>query len=380
MFKKLKDKLKEAKDKLTGKVEEKEKEVQEESQEKKTEEKAKAKKETKKKTAKKKTKPKKTEKKIEEKLEEEEKVETPEKEIVDKTQEKKTGLLAKITHTELEESDVDPILQELEMGLIECDVAFDVSAGLTQYLKEQLLGHQVKKKNIDTFIEDKMEEYLLSIFEEANDIDLIETIENCKKEGKPCLVELLGFNGSGKTTTAARLGKMLKDKGYNVVFAAGDTFRAAAVEQLSIHGENLGIKVIKNEYGSDAAAIVYDAVEHAKAKNVDVILADTAGRSHANTNLMDELKKISRVNNPDLKILVIDSLTGNDALDQAESFHEAVGVDAVILTKMDVNEKGGAALSVVHSIKTPILYIGTGQDYEDLESFNREKFVKGLFE
>jgi len=167
------------------------------------------------------------------------------------------------------------------------------------------------------------------------------------------------------------------EKGYACVFAAADTFRAAAEEQLEEHAKKLGVKVIKHRYGADPAAVVFDAVKHAKAKGIDFVLADTAGRTHTDRNLMEEMEKIIRVNKPDLKILVVDSLTGNDAVPQAREFGK-LGIDAVIFTKVDVNEKGGAILSVTHELKKPILFLGLGQGYENLEKFVAEKFVDNL--
>jgi fused signal recognition particle receptor len=187
----------------------------------------------------------------------------------------------------------------------------------------------------------------------------------------------LGFNGSGKTTSMAKVAKWLMNRGYTCVFAAADTFRAAAEEQLEVHGERLGVKVIKHKHGADPAAVIYDAIEHAKSRNVDFVLADTAGRAHTNQNLMDQLKKIMKVNKPDLKILVMDSLVGNDAVLQAKMFGE-VGVDGIIFTKVDVNEKGGAILSATHELKKPILFLGLGQEYKDFEKFDKEKFVSVL--
>jgi len=164
----------------------------------------------------------------------------------------------------------------------------------------------------------------------------------------------------------------------SVVFAAADCWRAAAIEQLEEHGKNLGIKVIKHSYGADPAAVIFDAMKYAEANKIDVVLADTAGRSHANANLMDELKKIIRVNDPDMKILVVDALTGNDVVEQAEYFNNAVGVDGIVMTKVDVYDKGGAILSVVHKVERPILYIGIGQEYNDLKKFSVEEIVNNI--
>lgn len=180
------------------------------------------------------------------------------------------------------------------------------------------------------------------------------------------------------TTNLAKLANRLRD--YRPVLAAGDTFRAASIEQLEEHGRRLGMKVVKHTYGSDSAAVIFDAMKHAKAAGSRVVFADTAGRSHANVNLMDELKKICRVNKPDIKILVLDSLTGNDIYDQVRLFNDTVGIDAIILSKADVYDKGGAALSAAHTSGKPILFLGTGQDYGDLKEFNAEEIVRNLLE
>jgi len=185
----------------------------------------------------------------------------------------------------------------------------------------------------------------------------------------------VGFNGSGKTTTLAKIAKMLKEKGFKVVLACSDTFRAGAIEQLEEHGRRLGIRVLRHRYGADPAAVAYDAVAHARARGLDVVLIDTAGRAQTDKNLMDELAKVKRVVEPDLTILVVDALTGNDAVVQAEMFDKAVGVDAVVLTKVDADVRGGAALSITHAIGKPIIFIGVGQSYDDLRPFDPVEFT-----
>jgi fused signal recognition particle receptor len=205
----------------------------------------------------------------------------------------------------------------------------------------------------------------------------VQEIDLLKVGKKPYLITFLGFNGAGKTTSMAKVASWLKENNKSCVFAAADTFRAAAEEQLEAHAKRIGVKMIKHKYGADPAAVIFDAVEHAKANGIDFVLADTAGRAHTNKNLMDQMGKIVRVNKPDLKILVIDSLTGNDALIQAQMFNE-IGVDGLIFTKVDVNEKGGAILSVTHELKKPILFLGLGQEYKDFEKFDKEKFVSLL--
>ncbi|MCK4491255.1 MAG: signal recognition particle-docking protein FtsY, partial [Candidatus Altiarchaeales archaeon] len=204
------------------------------------------------------------------------------------------------------------------------------------------------------------------------DIDFLEFISECEK---PCKLIFVGVNGTGKTTTIAKVARYLMRNNLSVVLAAGDTFRAGAIEQISRHAQNLGVNTIKHQKGADAAAVIYDAIEHARSKGIDVVLADTAGRMQTNINLMDELRKITRVNKPHLSIFVGDALTGNDAVDQAKKFNDAIGVDAIILTKMDADAKGGSALSIVNETRRPIIFMGTGQNLEDLEEFDREWFV-----
>ena len=232
------------------------------------------------------------------------------------------------------------------------------------------------RKGIPKVIEDTLRrsvEEILS-FEKPD----ISTLIKSKKD-KPFVILFLGINGSGKTTTVAKLANFLKKKGFSCVMAAGDTFRAAAIQQLEEHSKNLGIKIIKQDYGSDSAAVAYDAIQYAKAHNVDVVLIDTAGRLHSNKNLMEELKKIVRVTKPDMKIFVGESVTGNDCVEQAKAFNEQIGIDSIILTKADVDDKGGAALSITYVTKKPIIFIGTGQTYDDFKPFNSEEIVKSLF-
>ncbi len=310
-------------------------------------------------------------KKVEKKPVEEKKVKKAEK--------KKGGIVERIvkriTKKKLSKEDVEPLIQDLELELVEADVAFETAEAIKSKLLEKLVGKEIRRGKEKETVLETMKKVLLEIVD-VPELDLVKEIK--KKDEKPYLIVFLGYNGAGKTTTIAKIANLLKKNGLSCVFAAGDTFRAASIEQLEEHAKNLGVKVIKHNYGADPAAVVFDAVKHAKANSLDVVLADTAGRIHSNKNLMDELRKIVRVNKPDLKILVIDSLTGNDAVEQARNFNEAVGVDAVVFTKVDVNEKGGAVISVAHEIKKPILFLGVGQGYDDLEKFDKKKFVENL--
>ncbi len=282
-------------------------------------------------------------------------------------------IAGKVLERKVSEKDIDSLFEEMELGLIEANVALETIDFLKTRMKEYLVGKQLKRGEIEKEIKLTLEKILIEIFDQGR-IEL----EKLAKSKKPVCIVFLGFNGSGKTTSIAKLGKYLTNKGFSVVLAAGDTFRAASIEQLEVHGNKLGLKVIKHKYGSDSAAVIYDAIEHAKAKGIDFVLADTAGRSHANRDLMDELKKVVRVNRPDLKILVMDSLTGNDLIDQSKNFDSAVGIDGMIFTKVDVNEKGGGMLSACFAVKKPILYIGKGQEYGDIEIFDAKKFVRDL--
>jgi len=281
-------------------------------------------------------------------------------------------VIKKITEKKLSEEDINPILNELENGLIEGDVAYEVAEKIKNDLKNSLLKLEVRHSEVRDVIVSRLKNSLMEIL----NVPTVNLIENGKSK-KPYVILFLGFNGSGKTTTLAKVGKWLLDENYSCVFAAADTFRAASLEQLEEHAKRIGIHVIKHDYGADPAAVAYDAISHAKSKGVHFVLIDSAGRTHVNINLMEEMRKIIRVNKPDLKVLVIDSMTGNDAVLQARMFNE-VGVDAVIFTKVDVNEKGGAILSVTHELKKPILFLCNGQNYENVIKFNVKEFVDNL--
>lgn len=284
------------------------------------------------------------------------------------------GVLKRVTEKKLTEEDVDKFLSDLKMAMLENDTALEAAEKICSSVKAELLDTAVKRGAVEKTIQQSLRSAMLSVMEQEG-IDVDKKISESKE---PFVIMVLGFNGVGKTTTMAKLAH--KFKKYNPVFAAGDTFRAASIEQLEEHAKRLGIDVIKHKYGSDSAAVIFDAKKHALAAGKKLVLADTAGRSHSNVNLMDELKKVVRVNKPDLKLLILDSMTGNDIYEQSRLFNEAVGVDAIILTKADVYEKGGAALSAAYTIKKPILFLGTGQNYADLREFSPEEVVRMLLE
>ncbi|MCK5594348.1 MAG: signal recognition particle-docking protein FtsY, partial [Candidatus Aenigmarchaeota archaeon] len=271
---------------------------------------------------------------------------------------------------------LDDALWELELVLLENNVASEMSEAICAEIKERLAGKSVSRFEVKNIIEETFKKNVRESLE-CEPLDIYNIIEKNKAGKKPTLIMFLGFNGAGKTTNLAKLGHHLKSKGYSCVFAAGDTFRAAAIHQLEVHSETLKIPMIKHDYGSDAAAVIFDATKHAKAKDIDVVLADTAGRTHMNKNLLEELKKIVKVNRPDINILVVESIAGNDIVEQGRVFSEA-GVDGIILSKWDVDQKGGAALSLTKAIGKPIVFLGTGQGYKDLKEFNIEDVMENI--
>jgi fused signal recognition particle receptor len=287
------------------------------------------------------------------------------------------GLINKVTTVELKAENLRPVLSEFKMSLIENDVAFPVAERICDEMEKRLDGVQVKRlEDRRKIVEENLREILLEIMLTNNKIDFFGAVEEKRKRGEPFVIIFVGINGTGKTTTIAKVANFLSKRGYSVVLACSDTYRAGSIEQLEEHAKRLGIKMVKHKYGADPAAVAYDTISHAKAHGINVVLIDTAGRIQTNRNLMNELAKIKRVVNPDLTILTVDSLTGNDAVMQAEEFHKSVGIDATILTKVDADIKGGSAISVTYVTKKPILFIGTGQTYNDLEDFNPEKFVQ----
>jgi fused signal recognition particle receptor len=286
------------------------------------------------------------------------------------------GLVTKVTTTELKPENLQPILEDFKMSLAENDVAFPVADRICDELEKRLTGVQVKRlDDRRKIVEDNLRQVLLGVMLTNNKIDLLERIEEKRQTSEPYVMLFVGINGTGKTTTIAKVAQFLRNKGYSVVLAGSDTYRAGSIEQLDEHARRLGMRVIKHDYGADPAAVAYDAISHAKAHGINVVLIDTAGRMQTNQNLMNELTKVKRVVQPDLTVLTLDSLIGNDAVMQAEEFHKCVGVNATILTKVDADVKGGSALSVTYVTQKPILFIGVGQTYKDLELFNPEKFV-----
>jgi len=283
----------------------------------------------------------------------------------------------KIVVTELKAEKLRPILDEFRLNLIENDVAVPVAYYITDELEKRLDGVQVKRLgDRKELVKDTLHEVLLEILTTKETVNLLENIEQKRQTKEPYTILFVGINGTGKTTSIAKVARFLMKKGYSVVLSCSDTYRAGSIEQLEEHAKRLGVRMIKHEYGADPAAVAYDAISHAESRGVNVVLIDTAGRIQTDRNLMSELSKIKRVVNPDLTILVVDALIGNDAVMQAEEFHKSVSIDGTILTKVDADVKGGASLSVAHVTGKPIIFIGVGQNYGDLEAFEPEQFTQ----
>ena len=284
-----------------------------------------------------------------------------------------SAIKEKITTTEIDEKQFEKLFWELEMALMESNVAVEVIEKIKGDLKAELTGVPLKRGEIQKSIENSLGKAVKDVLS----IDSFSLIDKVRAK-KPYVVCFVGINGSGKTTSIAKIAHLLQQHGFSVVLSASDTFRAASIEQLQHHGDKLGIRVIKHAYKSDPAAVAFDAISHAKSKHIDVVLIDTAGRMQSNTNLMDELRKVIRVAKPDLTLFVGESITGNDCIDQAKTFNDTIGIDGIILAKADIDEKGGAALSVSYVTQKPILYLGTGQEFDDLVPFKSDDIVKRL--
>ncbi|MHA1673783.1 MAG: signal recognition particle-docking protein FtsY [Promethearchaeota archaeon] len=289
----------------------------------------------------------------------------------------KKGLtsLFKVT---LNEKNMDKTLEELKITLLKNDVALFAAEKIVENTKKLLAGMEIGAFSKKGVLESAVEKSIFEILNVHDQFDLIHEITNNHRRNHPYVIMVLGVNGTGKTTTIAKLVHLLKNNNISVVVAAADTFRAGAIEQLSNHMANLKTRLIKQNYKADPASVAYDAIDHAIAKKIQTVLIDTSGRQVTNFNLIEELKKIKRINTPDLILFVGDSLAGNDVLVQAEKFNEAVGINASIITKLDADSKGGAALSIAFITKTPIIYIGVGQGYDDLVAFDSKWFIEML--
>jgi len=272
------------------------------------------------------------------------------------------------------DKDVAEALEELEMTLLESDVALPVTDAIIADVRKSLVGkHRKIGESVDSLVVGALKSALLNVLGKGFDLTAY-----IKSHERPVKILFTGVNGTGKTTTVAKIGAYLKKEGFSVVIGAGDTFRAGAIEQIGVHAERLGIKVIEHQTGADPSAVLFDTVQYAIAHKTDVVLADTAGRFHTKSNLMSQLDKIRRVMKPDLIVYVDEAVAGNDAVVRAAEFDRTVGADAIVLTKADMDSRGGAAISIAHTIGKPLLFLGTGQAYEDIMPFDPDAVVEEL--
>lgn len=270
------------------------------------------------------------------------------------------------TGVTIREEHVDEALDELEMSLLQADVALDVVERLRDALKEKLVGTKVRNAS-------EIKEAIRRALEELLDLPAPKIVPPPET---PYIILFVGPNGVGKTTTIAKIAHMLSKMGYRSVVSASDTFRAGSIEQTEEWARRVGARVVKHDYGADPAAVAFDAVKSAKARGEEYVLIDTAGRQETNENLMEQLRKIKRVVKPHITVFVGEAITGNALLNQIRTFDEEVGVDAVILTKLDTDARGGSAFTVTVGAGKPILFVGLGEDPDDLKPFSPKELVE----
>ena len=278
---------------------------------------------------------------------------------------------------EISEKQIEDLLWELELSLIESDVEQEAARELVNQIKQKLIGKKVSAKNIDQYLQEQIKEILASMMKTPT-INVLNDVKEARKKGEVYKILILGPNGAGKTTTIAKLVNYFQKNKLSCILAAGDTFRAGAIDQIEVHAKKLGVRVIKHQYGADPAAIAFDAISAATAGKIDVVLIDSAGRQETNKNLMEELKKLERVAKPNLKLFVGESYVGQGLLDQVDEFEKIIGIDGYILTKLDTDAKGGTAISLTYKTKKPIIFIGTGQGYDDFEEFSSEYILNRI--
>jgi fused signal recognition particle receptor len=274
----------------------------------------------------------------------------------------------------IEEKDVKNFLEELELSFLEADIEFETAKKIVNEIKKELIGLKIgKEEKIERVLRNTIERVLEKILK-TNEIDILKLVN----EKKPFIILFLGPNGHGKTTSIAKLSNFFKKNGKSVIWAASDTFRAASIEQLLRHAEKLNVRVVRHDYGADPAAVAFDAVKAAQAKKIDVVLIDTAGRQETNKNLMRELEKINRVIKPDLRVFVGEAMAGQSLLEVVLEYNKCIEIDAFILTKIDTDAKGGTLISILSNLKKPVLFIGTGQEYDDFERFSPKFLIERI--
>ncbi len=279
----------------------------------------------------------------------------------------------------LKENDIEPFMEALKLGLLESDVNYEVAEKLSENIKRDMLSRSISSKDLNSAVKSIIRNSIKGVLSKQKSTDILKMIKS-KKESKetPFKMLFLGPNGAGKTTTIAKMAHMLMENGFTCVISASDTFRAAAIEQTSFHADKLGVKAIKGAYGADPASIAFDAIAHAKAHGIDAVLIDSAGRQETNKNLLEELKKISRIAKPDMKIFIGESISGNSLLDQVKVLNDAVKIDGIILTKLDCDAKGGNTLSLLSELDIPVLFFGIGERYNDIIPYDPDFIIENI--
>jgi len=299
--------------------------------------------------------------------------------LFDKLRAQFSSFYDRVTKTELQGKDLDKVLDDFQLSLVENDVAVSVADYVATELKEKLKEVQFARfSDPRGRVKAILSDVLLSVLDRAGRLDIFELVEKKKKAGEPAIIVFVGINGTGKTTSIAKLAHILQRKGITCILAASDTYRSGSIEQLEEHARRIGVRLIKHQYGADPAAVAFDAVNYARAHGINAVLIDTAGRMQTNQNLLEEMRKIVRVTKPDLTILVVDALTGNDAVEQGKVFSQAVKIDGIVLAKLDADVKGGNAISLSYIMGRPVTLVGTGQGYDDLEPFQPQTIVRNL--
>ncbi|MCL5100422.1 MAG: signal recognition particle-docking protein FtsY [Candidatus Marsarchaeota archaeon] len=289
----------------------------------------------------------------------------------------KSVLVGKV---KISENDVEPFIEKLHLELLQSDVNYEAAEKILSAIKRDLTGKTIESRNIETELYSMIKNSILSVLMKSSNVDLLQLASNSKNNGEtPFKILFIGPNGAGKTTTMAKIAEMFMENNLTCLLSASDTFRAAAIEQTAIHAQKLGIEVVKGAYGSDPSSIAFDAIAHAKARGIDVVLIDSAGRQETNKSLIEELKKMNRVAKPNLKLFVGESITGNSLLEQVKEFNNAIGIDGIILTKLDCDAKGGNTLSILSETSIPILYFGTGEGYNDLIRYDPNFIINNIF-
>ena len=292
-----------------------------------------------------------------------------------------SDFLDNFSKTEIKGKELERLLEEFKLLLVENDVAFEVAEHICQIMKEKIEKTQVSRfADRREMIRSTLREVLEDVLNSGGKVDIVERVQGKRGTGQPSVMIFLGINGTGKTTTIAKVANFLQKKGFSVVVACSDTYRTGSIEQLEMHAKRIGVKSIRHDYGADAAAVAFDTINYAKSHGIDAVLIDTAGRMQTDTNLMKEIEKIARVTNPDLTVFVGDSLAGNDAVSQAKEFTRYVKIDGSILTKLDADAKGGSAISIAFITKKPVIFLGTGQSYDDLAPFDPHSLVSRIIE